>query len=32
MFHANAWGMPHAAPLTGAELVLPGKDLGGKNS
>jgi fatty-acyl-CoA synthase len=31
MFHANAWGMPHAAPLTGAKLVLPGKDLDGKS-
>jgi fatty-acyl-CoA synthase len=24
MFHVNAWGLPFAAPLTGAELVLPG--------
>jgi fatty-acyl-CoA synthase len=24
MFHANAWGVPHAAVLTGARLVLPG--------
>lgn len=24
MFHANAWGLPHAAALTGASLVLPG--------
>ena len=21
MFHVNAWGIPHAAPLTGAKLV-----------
>jgi fatty-acyl-CoA synthase len=25
MFHANAWGMPYAAMLTGANLVLPGR-------
>ena len=25
MFHANAWGLPYAAALTGAELVLPGE-------
>ncbi|SIT39450.1 Medium-chain-fatty-acid--CoA ligase [Paraburkholderia ribeironis] len=31
MFHVNAWGIPHAAPLTGAKLVLPGKDLDGKS-
>jgi acyl-CoA synthetase (AMP-forming)/AMP-acid ligase II len=24
MFHANAWGLPHAAAMTGAKLVLPG--------
>lgn len=24
MFHANAWGLVFAAPLTGARLVLPG--------
>lgn len=24
LFHANAWGMPHAAVATGAELVMPG--------
>jgi fatty-acyl-CoA synthase len=27
MFHANAWGLPHAAVMTGASLVLPGADL-----
>ncbi len=27
MFHANAWGIPFAAALTGAGLVLPGKQL-----
>ena len=24
MFHANAWGLPYAALLAGAELVFPG--------
>ncbi|MDX8055897.1 long-chain fatty acid--CoA ligase [Lentzea sp. BCCO 10_0798] len=24
MFHANAWGLPHGAMMTGASLVLPG--------
>ncbi len=24
MFHANAWGLPYAAALAGASLVLPG--------
>jgi fatty-acyl-CoA synthase len=27
MFHANAWGLPYACLLSGAELVLPGPDL-----
>jgi len=30
MFHVNAWGIPHAAPLVGAKLVLPGNCLDGK--
>jgi fatty-acyl-CoA synthase len=25
MFHANAWGLPFAAPAAGAKLVLPGR-------
>jgi fatty-acyl-CoA synthase len=25
MFHANAWGLPHAAAMTGSKLVLPGR-------
>jgi fatty-acyl-CoA synthase len=25
MFHVNAWGIPYAALLTGADLVLPGR-------
>ena len=25
MFHANAWGLPFAAPAAGARLVLPGR-------
>jgi len=24
MFHANAWGIPYAAPMVGAKLVFPG--------
>jgi 3-(methylthio)propionyl---CoA ligase len=31
MFHANAWGIPYAAPLTGAKLVFPGAGLDGKS-
>jgi len=27
MFHANAWGLPFACAMTGAELVLPGPQL-----
>jgi acyl-CoA synthetase (AMP-forming)/AMP-acid ligase II len=27
MFHANAWGIPHAAALCGAELLLPDRFL-----
>jgi fatty-acyl-CoA synthase len=27
MFHANAWGLPHAAVLNGAKLVMPGPHL-----
>jgi fatty-acyl-CoA synthase len=26
MFHANAWGLPHAAVMVGAKLVLGGRD------
>jgi len=29
MFHANAWGLPFAAPAVGAKLVLPGRQAGG---
>jgi fatty-acyl-CoA synthase len=29
MFHANAWGLPFAAPAVGAKLVLPGRWLDG---
>ena len=31
MFHANAWGICHAAPMTGAKLVFPGAALDGKS-
>jgi fatty-acyl-CoA synthase len=29
MFHANAWGLAHAAVTTGATLIMPGPDLSG---
>jgi acyl-CoA synthetase (AMP-forming)/AMP-acid ligase II len=29
MFHANAWGMPFAAPAVGARMVLPGRQSDG---
>ncbi|MGX9353186.1 long-chain-fatty-acid--CoA ligase [Shimia sp. W99] len=29
MFHANAWGIPYAAAMTGAKLVMPGPMLDG---
>ena len=29
MFHANAWGIPFAAPAVGAKLVLPGRQADG---
>jgi len=29
MFHANAWGIPYAAPMCGAKLVFPGANLDG---
>jgi fatty-acyl-CoA synthase len=28
MFHANAWGIPYIAPMTGSKLVLPGRRAG----
>jgi fatty-acyl-CoA synthase len=31
MFHVNAWGMPYAAPVSGAALVLPGPALDGRS-
>jgi fatty-acyl-CoA synthase len=31
MFHVNAWGMPYAAAMVGAKLVLPGPGLDGKS-
>src|SRR5439155_24435117 len=30
MFHANAWGLAHAAVACGASLVMPGPDLSPK--
>jgi fatty-acyl-CoA synthase len=29
MFHVNAWGVPYAATMTGAKLVMPGPGLDG---
>ncbi len=29
MFHVNAWGLPYAAPMVGAALVMPGRHLDG---
>ncbi|PCI53123.1 MAG: AMP-dependent synthetase [Alphaproteobacteria bacterium] len=31
MFHANAWGLPFAAPVVGAKLVLPGRQTDGES-
>ena len=31
LFHANAWGIPYAAAMCGAKLVLPGAALDGKS-
>lgn len=31
MFHANAWGTPYAAAMTGCRLVLPGPHLDGQS-
>jgi len=31
MFHVNAWGLPYAACMVGAKLVLPGQGLDGKS-
>ncbi|SFM57925.1 long-chain-fatty-acid--CoA ligase [Shimia aestuarii] len=31
LFHVNAWGLPYAAPLTGASLVFPGGALDGES-
>ena len=28
MFHVNAWGLPYAAAMSGATLLLPGRSLG----
>ena len=31
MFHANGWGIPYAATMAGAKLVLPGRNLDGES-
>lgn len=30
MFHANAWGLPFAAPAVGADMILPGRNTDGR--
>lgn len=29
MFHANGWGIPHVAPMTGTKIVMPGPNMDG---
>ena len=31
MFHVNAWGLPYAAALSGATLIMPGRHLGAES-
>ncbi len=31
LFHANAWGIPYSAPISGTSLVFPGANLDGKS-
>ena len=31
LFHVNAWGLPYAAPMTGASLIFPGAALDGSS-
>ena len=31
LFHANAWGVPYAAAMCGAKLVLPGAGMDGRS-
>lgn len=31
MFHVNAWGIPYAAPMNGAKLVMPGAQMDGQS-
>ena len=31
LFHANAWGLPYAGPLTGCSLIMPGPNLDGSS-
>lgn len=31
MFHVNSWGLPYAAPLVGASLIMPGAKLDGES-
>jgi len=29
MFHVNAWGLPYACPMSGATMIMPGRNLDG---
>ncbi|CUH77942.1 long-chain-fatty-acid--CoA ligase [Tropicibacter naphthalenivorans] len=31
MFHVNSWGLPYAAPMVGASLIMPGPQLDGES-
>jgi acyl-CoA synthetase (AMP-forming)/AMP-acid ligase II len=31
MFHANAWGIPYAAAMSGAKMVMPGSQMDGQS-
>ncbi len=31
LFHVNAWGLPYAAPIIGANLIMPGPGLDGES-
>ncbi|QGX99942.1 fatty-acid--CoA ligase [Roseovarius faecimaris] len=31
LFHVNAWGLPHVAPLAGMTMVMPGRHLDGES-
>jgi len=31
MFHVNAWGIPHIAPMAGADIIMPGAGMDGES-